>query len=125
MGSLCSGLLECGRSLAVGPTGFVVASGRNQQPHAEARGSSDSFAQSTLVGWDRRPRMVPPFCTSSSGYGHKSATHLLDAEEVPAQGFGMSELIEPQQLLERIGLISETALAAMIGVGIKEESVRE
>ena len=67
----------------------------------------------------------PPFCTSSSGYGHKSATHLLDAEEVPAQGFGMSELIEPQQLLERIGLISETALAAMIGVGIKEEFVRE
>lgn len=37
----------------------------------------------------------------------------------------MSELIEPQQLLERIGLISETALAAMIGVGIKGESARE
>jgi len=31
----------------------------------------------------------------------------------------MSELMEPQQLLERIGLISEAALAAMIGVGIK------
>jgi hypothetical protein len=31
----------------------------------------------------------------------------------------MSELMEPQQLLERIGLISEAALAAMIGVEIK------
>jgi len=30
----------------------------------------------------------------------------------------MSELMEPQRLLERIGLISEAALAAMIGVKI-------
>ena len=36
----------------------------------------------------------------------------------------MSELIEPQQLLERIGLISEAALAAMIGVGIKSPKNR-
>lgn len=74
-----------------------------------------------MTGQDLCDLVLSPFCTSSSGYGHKSATHLLDAEEVPAQGFGMSELIEPQQLLERIGLISETALAAMIGVEIKEE----